>query len=480
MFRPEVAAMNDDPRELCFVLMPFGHKPDQSGRVIDFDAVYEQLIRPAIEDAGLRPLRSDEETRGGIVHKQMFERLLLCPFAVADLSTANANVYYEVGVRHATRPRTTILVFSHDTDLKFDVSLVRSVRYDLDAQARLGQLARDRAALTHRLREARQVERDSPIFELFRDYQAPSLPHSATDTFREVAHYSEQAKEQLAGMRARHLAGDVLRRRDAEAGKAAMAAARAEVEAWVAALGDANRVEAGVLVDALLTLRAVELHAAMVEFVARMPEHVRRQRLIQEQLGFALNRCKRSEEAEQVLRKVIHAYGPSPETCGLMGRIHKDRWVAAVASGDAHADAQLHKAIESYLRGFQADWRDSYPGVNAVTLMQIAGDERWRELLPVVRYAVMRRLDSLPDEREDYWDHATMLEISVLASDPKAAHKWLGSALARRRETWESKTTADNLALVRRDRERLRAAGAPPADAMTPEAIADLEARLRA
>jgi hypothetical protein len=115
-----------------------------------------------------------------------------------------------------------------------------------------------------------------------------------------------------------------------------------------------------------------------------------------------------------------------------------------------------------------------------LTLMQIAADERWRELLPVVRYAVMRRLDSLPDEREDYWDHATMLEISVLASDPKAAHKWLGIALARRRETWESKTTADNLALVRRDRERLRAAGALPADAMTPEAIADLEARLRA
>lgn len=65
-------------RPLCFVLMPFGKKPDAAGVQIDFDAVYRDLIAPAIESAGLQPIRADEEMTGGIIHKPMFERLMLC------------------------------------------------------------------------------------------------------------------------------------------------------------------------------------------------------------------------------------------------------------------------------------------------------------------------------------------------------------------------------------------------------------------
>ena len=72
-------------KTLCFVLMPFGQKPDADGRTIDFDAVYEEFIKPAIEAADLESIRADEEVVGGIIHKPMFERLLLCEFAVADL-----------------------------------------------------------------------------------------------------------------------------------------------------------------------------------------------------------------------------------------------------------------------------------------------------------------------------------------------------------------------------------------------------------
>jgi hypothetical protein len=63
------------PQPLCFVLMPFGQKPDESGRMVDFDRVYRELIKPAIEAASLDPIRADEETSGGIIHKPMFERL---------------------------------------------------------------------------------------------------------------------------------------------------------------------------------------------------------------------------------------------------------------------------------------------------------------------------------------------------------------------------------------------------------------------
>src|SRR5580704_19630688 len=105
---------------LCFVLMPFGRKRTRGTASIDFDAVYRELIAPAIRDAGLDPIRADEELTGGIVHKPMFERLILCDYAVADLTLANANVFYELGVRHAFRPWTTVPIIEQDSRLPFD------------------------------------------------------------------------------------------------------------------------------------------------------------------------------------------------------------------------------------------------------------------------------------------------------------------------------------------------------------------------
>lgn len=82
------------PKPLCFIAMPFGTKGAGKKRV-DFDAVWKSIIAPAIEAADMVPLRADEEHAGGIIHKPMFERLILCEFAVADLTMANANVFYE-------------------------------------------------------------------------------------------------------------------------------------------------------------------------------------------------------------------------------------------------------------------------------------------------------------------------------------------------------------------------------------------------
>jgi hypothetical protein len=92
--------------------MPFGKKQDVAGSVINFDSVYDNFISPTIKQAGLEPIRADEEITGGIIHKPMFERLILCDFAVADLTTANANVFYELGVRHSVRPWSTVLLYA--------------------------------------------------------------------------------------------------------------------------------------------------------------------------------------------------------------------------------------------------------------------------------------------------------------------------------------------------------------------------------
>jgi hypothetical protein len=82
--------------------------------------------------------------------------------------------------------------------------------------------------------------------------------------------------------------------------------------------------------------------------------------------------------------------------------------------------AAEHKAINAYVNGFESDWRDAYPGINAVQLMELREppDPRRTELLPVVTYSVKRRIES---KQPDYWDYATLLELAMLDSDEQTA-----------------------------------------------------------
>jgi tetratricopeptide (TPR) repeat protein len=418
------------PDPLCFVLMPFGRKTDGTGSSIDFDAVYQQLIAPAIRAANLEPIRADEEITGGIVHKPMFERLILCEYAVTDLTFANANVFYELGVRHAVRPYSTVLLFAAGTRLPFDVVLDRGIPYSLDPAGEPRDIETTRAQLTARLEGARDASVDSPVFQLIEGF--PQIDRLKTDVFRDQVQYSAAWKERLA--RARIL--------DNEKGLNAIRAAERD-------LGNLRDVETGILIDLFLSYRAVKGYEEMVSLAERMPRPLAKTPLVREQLGLALNRLKRRDEAERVLLTLIEERGPSSETYGILGRVYKDQWTDAKQVGDTFlADGLLEKAITAYLAGFEADWRDAYPGINAVTLMELQTppDPRRTQLIPVVSYAVERRLAS---GQADYWDYATRLELAVLAQDENTARKALSTALAMVRETWEPETTANNLALIR-------------------------------
>ncbi len=368
--------MSDDHQQkpLCFVLMPFGTKPAEGGRQIRFDTVYQDLIRPAIEEAGMTPIRADEERVGGIIHKPMFERLILCDFAVADLTTANANVFYELGVRHALRPWSTIAIFAEGNKLPFDLGPVRALRYGLSASGGPSNVDADRTELAKHLEAARQRGTDSPLFQLLTDLKPVDVQHLKTDVFRESVKFAEQARLRLSEARS--------------VGLHAVAA----VEADLGALED---VEAGVLIDLLLSYRAVSAWHAMIRLVEAMPEPISRTTLVREQLGFALNRAGRGDQAERELRRLLTERGASSETYGILGRVYKDRWKSSKEAGEVfQARGALRQAIAAYLEGFETDWRDAYPGVNAVTLMEMTDppDPRQADLPPIVRYAVERRI----------------------------------------------------------------------------------------
>src|SRR5499427_5229022 len=117
----------------AFVIMPFGKKTAADGTVIDFDAVYRELVAPAVTAAGLAPHRADADRRGGSIHLDMFQDLLLAEFVVADLTLDNANVWYEIGVRHALRAGGTVMTYALRDRLPFDIAGQRMQRYTLTA-----------------------------------------------------------------------------------------------------------------------------------------------------------------------------------------------------------------------------------------------------------------------------------------------------------------------------------------------------------
>ena len=265
--------------------MPFGKKTDlASGIEIDFDQIYESSIKPAVINAGLEPLRGDEEALGGIIHSAMFARLLLSEYVVADLTVANPNVYYELGIRHAAKPYTTVLICANLHPLPFDVSMVRTVLYNLEK----GQITQDtseelRKKLKVRLEQAikGQAQADSPLFELIPHYPRIDLPHDVTDAFRDRIKDEEQFKEKLDKARAE---------KTNEERRKALLQIQNE-------LGDLKTVQNNILVSLLLAFRSVEAWNEMVNLCESFSESLKTVLLVNQQWAFALNR--RNKEGDR-------------------------------------------------------------------------------------------------------------------------------------------------------------------------------------
>ena len=69
---PASQPVHIEVRPHAFVIMPFGKKKGADGAIYEFNAIYSQLIKPALELAGFEPFRADEETASGDILTDMF------------------------------------------------------------------------------------------------------------------------------------------------------------------------------------------------------------------------------------------------------------------------------------------------------------------------------------------------------------------------------------------------------------------------
>lgn len=154
-----------------FVIRPFNEKKDSSGTEFNFEDVHNQLIEPAIKDRGFSGSTTGEIVEPGNIREDMFALIIEADLVICDVTIHNANVFYELGIRHALRKKRTILIRDESSadKIPFDLLTDRYLAYD----AKSPEETKDK--LVEMIESAMKSSRetDSPIFKML-----PELPEA--------------------------------------------------------------------------------------------------------------------------------------------------------------------------------------------------------------------------------------------------------------------------------------------------------------
>jgi tetratricopeptide (TPR) repeat protein len=415
-----------------FVAMPFGVKDG-----VDFNRVYSELIRPALESEGFEVFRADDEERAGDIRTDMFQELLLADVVIADLSIDNPNVWYELGVRHALRARGVIPIACRQGPMPFDVYTDRKLRYHMKDGAPDPQYVEaDRKALTVMVKEtvaAWHGRKSSPVYHLLPYLKEPDWKTLRVGDLEEVWEKQAEWERRVATARAKQKAGDVV-----------VLAEEAPAQAL--------RREAHYL--AAKTLRQLNQPTFALEQVEEALELDPTDLLSRQEKGMLLGRLGRFDEAKEWLKAIARDCPSDAETCGLLGRIEKDAWVSSWRKPDATPDAMredaklevevLDEAVQAYAAGFRQDPRHSYSGINALTLLHLrkhltGADEdavQRSELEGGVRWAVRSALSKETNDFKDFWARVTLADLELLLSDQRTIDNAYAHAVAAAEKDW--------------------------------------------
>ncbi|HEV2074363.1 MAG TPA: hypothetical protein VGR29_12055 [Thermomicrobiales bacterium] len=153
-------------RKSCFVIAPLGE--DGSVVRVRSDKVFRHVIKPAVEECGYSPLRSDIEPRPGMIGQQIISHLLQDDLVIADLTGLNANVFYELAIRHMVS-KPVVQIIQKGESLPFDITQSRTIfldHTDLDSVERcrqeiitqIGELERDPSLVENPVSQAIRIE----------------------------------------------------------------------------------------------------------------------------------------------------------------------------------------------------------------------------------------------------------------------------------------------------------------------------------
>lgn len=430
----------------CFVVMGYGVKTDfQQNKSFDLDKAYQYIVKPAAEAAGYDCERADEIQHAGVIDVPMYERLLTADLVIADLSTANVNAFFELGVRYACKPFTTIVMAEKGFNIPFDMGHVVIRHYEhLGPGIDYGEVERMKAELTKACRaipQTRQV--DSPVYT----YISSLVPPSRRPDSGALSSHAELEQE--------HRTQDALAKAETQEEK------------------DALQIPLAALLAAAKAARAREDFRTMRDVLqgVRVAQGEFADPFVLQQLALAVYKSQDPDpatalrQAREILMPLDPEGSSDPETLGLWGAIHKRRWELADLSRRERLEA-LSTAIWAYEKGFYLK-SDYYNGINFAFLLNVRaaqsdGEDAVADRVQArrVRERVLAICDRLLAEgvkgesddtrlEEEYWIRATAAEALFGLGDPAYAVAF-DTAKKLNPESWMIRSTDDQLRLLKK------------------------------
>jgi hypothetical protein len=352
----------------AFVIRPFNDKKDASGNSIDFEKVHSELIQPALDACGLAGSTTGEIVEPGNIREDMFALIIEADLVICDFTIHNANVFYELGIRHALRKKRTVLIKAKPADAPpFDVLTERYVPYKANAPAEALADLID----TVKASLASERETDSPVFKML-----PQLPEVDPATVQVVP---LSLREEIGRARA------------------------AQSKGWLRLLGHEVKDERFATPAQLLIANALwalkDLDAARDLY-----ERIRRVTLLDPAANLALaniyerlyKKSKKPEllvSSDQAIARVVDnkqaALKDRVEALALRGRNAKTRWREQF-DGLPTLEARRRKAMNTLLRdsysgyasAFREDLNHFWSGLAAlqmgVIFLELANDKGWK------------------------------------------------------------------------------------------------------
>jgi len=429
----------------CFVVMGFGKKTDfETGRVLDLDQSYLNLIKPAVEAARLKCIRADEIVHSGLIDVPMYEQLLNADVVVADISTSNRNALYELGVRHALRPYTTVII-AEEMMMKsptFDLShiIIRKYRH-LGEDIGVSEAKRFTTDLTAAIQSIMatkpDLRGDSPVYKFIERLIPPSI--------------SPAEKAALAA---------------ASATETVPGAATPVHSEWMQRVDEAQTkgdwVKARMLLEEIREMRRAGVSETSAGQQVENPEDPD----VLQRLALATYKSKypTPEKALKAARDLLKLLEPrttnDTETLGLWGSVHKRLWEVTKEG------SYLDEAVRAYERGFYLR-NDYYNGINYAYLLNeraahpigfaeavadfvqarrvrkevVSICNHWLESNP--RPAPLLPGSKFPEKK--YWVLATLAEAQIGLEDEAIGQQRLEEAFAAAPEQWMKETTQEQV-----------------------------------
>ena len=368
-------------KKTCFVVMGFGEKTDYYSnpqRTLNLNKTYENIIEPAVTAAGLECIRADKIIHSTVIDKPMYENLLDADLVIADLSTSNANAIYELGVRHALRPHTTIVIAEDKFAFPFDLNHLLIEKYEhMGKDIGFSEVIRMREVLQKKIATIiDRGETDSPVFlflpQLLSDERGaapPPAPTAAPQDNKSLAELLETFRDAKRSVK--------------------------DPEDWLLVAAVLKRLQKLQPSDPYIVQQL-----ALATYKSKQPD--------------VLTALKNARTTLDVLKPDTSA---EAETVGLWGAIHKRLWEVGRQRTD------LDTAVRSYARGYFIK-DDYYNGINFAFLLNVRasvseGDDAIadRVLARRIRHEVLTLCETVlsgtVNDSDKFWVNATKVEALI-------------------------------------------------------------------